>query len=210
VNDSPSDHWSGVYRRRDAQQVSWYRAHLETSLRLLRKHGLTASSRVIDVGGGASTLVDDLLASGLERVTVLDLADDALAVARARLGPNAGRVDWIVGDVTAVPLPSAAFDFWHDRAVLHFLTEDRAARAYASAASRTVKPGGIAVVSGFAPEGPTKCSGLVVARRSSEDIAEVLGASFELIDQATESHRTPAGNEQPFVYAVLRRREVRG
>ena len=186
--------------------MSWYRPHLDASLRLLQKHGLTASSSLIDVGGGASTLVDDLLAGGLERMTVLDLADEALDVARTRLGPHAGRVDWIVGDVTTAPLPSAMFDFWHDRAVLHFLTDDSAARAYAVAASRAIKPGGIAVVSGFAPDGPAKCSGLVVARRSANDIAAVLGSSFELIDEAREFHRTPRRSEQPFAYAVLRRR----
>jgi SAM-dependent methyltransferase len=205
MGDETQPHWESVYRRRAADEVSWYRPHLDLSLELLRMHGLGAGSRVLDVGGGASTLVDDLLEAGVADVHVLDLSEAALAVARERLGGRAARVRWIVGDITNVALAPAAYTHWHDRAVLHFLTGEEQARAYAQQAARAIAPGGVAVIGGFAPDGPERCSGLMVARRSAEDIAALMGESFELIDSRHEVHRTPGGNEQAFAWAVLRR-----
>jgi SAM-dependent methyltransferase len=206
THESQPQHWRQVYQTRDAEAVSWYRPRLEVSLDLLRRCGLDAGSRVIDVGGGASTLVDDLLATGVAAVTVVDLADQALAIARERLGPASGRVNWIAGDITRLSLPAGSFSHWHDRAVLHFLTEDDPAEAYARQAAHALAEGGHAVIGGFAPDGPRQCSGLPVARRSPDQIAALLAPSFELIDTRLEHHRTPAGAEQAFNYAVLRRR----
>lgn len=200
-----STHWESVYLQKSSTAVSWYRDHLDVSLRLLTQSGLDASSRVIDVGGGASTLVDDLLDLGVDAVTVLDLSAASLQVAQARLGARAERVAWLTGDAARIALPEASFTHWHDRAVMHFLTDVQDVRAYAEQAARAVAPGGHAVIGGFAPDGPERCSGLPVARRSAEDIAAALGPAFQLVSTAAEAHVTPGGNAQSFAYALLRR-----
>ncbi len=199
-------HWQNVYRTKRADSVSWYQPHLRLSLQLLMEAGLTASSRLIDVGGGASTLVDDLLERGLCNVSVLDVSDEALSLARRRLGERGKLVRWYVGDVLELALPPEGFDFWHDRAVLHFLSDPQDATRYVQIAARTLTAGGHAVIAGFAPEGPERCSGLQVARRSAEDIAALFAPAFTLVQQRTERHRTPSGLEQSFVYALLQRR----
>jgi SAM-dependent methyltransferase len=199
-------HWEAVYRQRASDEVSWYRPHLDLSLELLHVHGLDAGSRVLDVGGGASTLVDDLLDVGVAAIHVLDLSEAALAVARQRLGARAAQVRWIVGDITKLALAPASCSHWHDRAVLHFLTGEQQAPAYAQQAERAIASGGVAVIGGFAPEGPERCSGLTVARRSPDDIAALMGEAFALIDSRHEVHRTPGGSEQAFAWAVLRQR----
>lgn len=201
-------HWEDVYQRKPADTVSWFRPHLDMSLALLERAGLAPDSRVIDVGGGASTLVDDLLARGTERVTVLDLSAKALAVARTRLGERAGPVHWLAGDLVEIDLPPAGYDLWHDRAVLHFLTDPAAAERYAAVAAKAIRPGGSAVIGGFAPDGPEKCSGLLVARRSADDVAALLGPSFRLVEQNTERHETPAGNQQAFVWVRMLRTDA--
>lgn len=201
-----AQHWEEVYRLKDARSVSWFRAHLDDSLALLAQAGVNPDSRLIDVGGGASTLVDDLLDRGLTRICVLDLSEAALAVARQRLGTRAAGVDWRVGNITDVALPARAFTHWHDRAVLHFLTDPAALAAYARQAFHALQPSGHAIIGGFAPDGPERCSGLTVARRSADDIAAVMGEGFELIDARRQIHRTPGGAEQSFAYALLRRR----
>lgn len=198
-------HWQGVYRQKDARSVSWYQPHLRVSIDLLRQAGLNVHSRVIDVGGGASTLVDDLLAVGLSEITVLDLSADALQVAQARLGERASRVHWQAGNLLDVDLPQAGFDFWHDRAVLHFLTDGADTLRYAEQAARAVAPGGYAVIGGFGLDGPERCSGLPVARRSPGDTAELLAPAFRLLDQRSELHQTPDGRTQSFGYALLQR-----
>lgn len=198
-------HWSRVYATKSPDSVSWYRAHLEVALELLAHAGLGPQSRVIDVGGGASTLVDDLLARGVENVTVLDVAAEALAVSRARVGDRATSVRWIAADVLEVPLPAGGFDLWHDRAVLHFLSDPADTELYTQQASRAIASGGHAVISGFAPDGPERCSGLPVVRRSPQDIARLMGAGWSLVEQRTELHLTPGGNPQAFAYALLRR-----
>ena len=199
-------HWQNVYRTKRPDSVSWYQPHLQLSLQLLTEAGLTASSRLIDVGGGASTLVDDLLERGLCNVSVLDVSDEALSLARRRLGERGKLVRWYVGDVLELALPPEGFDFWHDRAVLHFLSDPEDAARYVQNAARTLTAGGHAVIAGFAPEGPERCSGLQVARRSAEDIAALFAPAFTLVQQRTERHRTPSGLEQSFVYALLQRR----
>lgn len=199
-------HWEDVYRRKDAHSVSWYRPHLEVSLHLLRETGLNPRSRLVDVGGGASTLVDDLLNLGLGDVTVLDFSVEALNVAKKRLGDRANSVHWLSGDLLAADFPEGRFDFWHDRAVLHFLTSEDDTRRYAEQAAHAVVPGGYAVIGGFAPDGPERCSGLPVARRSAIDVATLLAPDFELLTDRSELHRTPGEANQLFAYALLQRR----
>jgi SAM-dependent methyltransferase len=201
---SDQSHWQAVYRDKPADRVSWYAPHLAVSLRLLREAGLGPGSRLIDVGGGASTLVDDALTLGAH-VSVLDLAESALALSRSRLGERAAAVDWYVGDVRDVPLPPRAFDFWHDRAVLHFLTAAADAQRYAAQAAHAVRSGGRLLVAGFAPDGPERCSGLVVARRGVQELDALLAPAFQRENSEREQHRTPAGGEQAFLYALYRR-----
>lgn len=208
MGTGPSDrqvHWQHVYETKRTDAVSWYRPHLDVSLELLGLAGLSADTRLIDVGGGASTLVDDLLERGLRDITVLDVSAQALAIARERLGNPPASVTWLVADVLTVVLPEHAYDIWHDRAVFHFLTDPVDTAQYAAQAARAVRAGGHAVIGGFAPEGPERCSGLAVARRSAADVAAILAPSFRLLAQQAEVHFTPGGSEQKFSYAVLRR-----
>jgi SAM-dependent methyltransferase len=209
-NESPDRqaHWQQVYQTKASDAVSWYRPHLEVSLQLLEEAGMSAESRLIDVGGGASTLVDDLLARGLRDITVLDVSEQALALARQRLGDRQALVTWLAADALSVMLPEQAYDLWHDRAVFHFLTDPADAARYAAQAARAVRAGGHALIGGFAPDGPERCSGLPVARRSAEDIAAILAPSFRLLAQRAETHVTPGGSEQKFAYALLQRRSA--
>jgi SAM-dependent methyltransferase len=207
MDEMQGEHWDRVYRTKAVDGVSWYLPRLELSLALLKMVGLDANSRVIDIGGGASTLVDDLLAFPVAAVDVLDLSAAALGVSRARLGAHADGVAWHVGDVATIELPAAAYSHWHDRAVLHFLDGD-AARAYARQAARAIAPGGHAVIAGFSPEGPERCSGLPVVRRSPHDVAALLGDAFEMLYAQREEHATPGGARQAFAWTVLRRRDA--
>ena len=198
------EHWDAVYGRKAPQEVSWYRPHLDRSLEFIDRARLSPDAAIIDVGGGESTLVDDLLARGYRNVTVLDLSETAIARAQARLGRAAARVTWIVGDITRVELPEHRYDFWHDRAVFHFLIEDEARRRYVAAVRHALKPGGHIVVATFGPEGPERCSGLPVARYSPEGIHDQFGDQFTKIGSESELHQTPSGSEQEFVYCYCR------
>jgi SAM-dependent methyltransferase len=199
-----SEHWDKVYSAKGSEGVSWFQPHLERSLAFLRGSGLDSSAAIIDVGGGASTFADDLLAAGFHNLTVLDLSERALEVARARLGPLAAKVTWLAADVTQVELPPARYDFWHDRAVFHFLREPDARRRYVERVSRSVKPGGHVLLATFGPEGPERCSGLDVVRYDAEGLHAEFGAGFRKVSSATEVHRTPWGSEQQFVYCYCR------
>jgi ubiquinone/menaquinone biosynthesis C-methylase UbiE len=202
---SSATHWDQVYRSKRPEQVSWFRPHLELSIELLLKAGLNRSSRVIDVGGGASTLVDDLLDRGLESLAVLDVSAAALQVARDRLADRASRVRWIASDVARVQLDPGSIDLWHDRAALHFLTEPRDVDAYVRVACRAIAAGGHAVIGGFASDGPEQCSQLPVARRDPEQIAQLFAAQFKLVGARREMHSTPRGASQSFAYALLQK-----
>lgn len=202
---SRQQHWQNVYQTKAPDAVSWYRPHLEVSLALLERAGLSAGSRLIDIGGGASTLVDDLLARGPRHITVLDVSAEALAIARRRLGARECDVTWLAADVLDAGLEPGGFDLWHDRAVFHFLTDSADATRYAVQAAAAVRSGGFAVIGGFAPDGPEKCSGLPVARRSAEDIATIMGPAFRLVEKREQKHVTPGGAIQSFAYALLER-----
>ena len=198
-------HWEGVYASKSSDSVSWFQPHAEQSLRLIRATGLPLSASIIDVGGGASTLVDDLLSDGYSNLSVLDLSGAALAVAKARLHAQAAKVQWLEADITKVDLPEAAYDVWHDRAVFHFLTDPVDRQAYVNTVLRAVKPGGHVIVATFADDGPTKCSGLPVMRYSADALHAEFGAPFILEKHEREEHHTPAGAVQKFVYCYCRR-----
>lgn len=197
-------HWDGVYGRKSPTEVSWYRSHLERSAAFVERAKLDATSAIIDVGGGASTLVDDLLARGHSNLTVLDISSTSLEVAKKRLGERAAAVKWVVGDITRVDLPENTYDFWHDRAVFHFLRDLEERRRYVEAVLRAVRPGGHVVVATFGPEGPTRCSGLEVNRYSADELHAEFGGEFAKVDSATEIHEKPDGGEQQFVYCFCR------
>lgn len=197
-------HWNQVYTTKASNTLSWYQRSPERSLAFIRRHANPAQ-RVVDIGGGTSMLVDALLDAGYHRPVVLDLAAAALGEARQRLGPRAAEVEWIVADVTQAPVLPAV-DLWHDRAVLHFLTEQADQRAYAALAARTLRPGGAIVIATFALDGPERCSGLPVQRHDGASVTRLLGAEFEPIEEDREVHRTPGGAEQRFSWTVLRRR----
>lgn len=198
-------HWEHVYLTKAADQVSWYRPHLDVSLELLAKAGLNVDSRVIDVGGGASTLVDDLLDRGTKSITVVDLSPASLALARQRLGERAAEVRWIAEDITKLAVADESFDLWHDRAALHFLVAQEASRAYVRIATHAIARGGHAVIGCFAADGPERCSGLPVARRDPADVAALFGEEFSLVASRRELHFTPSGAPQSFAYVLLKK-----
>ena len=199
------EHWEQVYTTRSVQSVSWFQPHARQSIELIAATGVGKDARIIDVGGGASTLVDDLLAQGHGQVTVLDLSEAALAASRTRLGDRAASVDWRVGDITTIDLPRHAYDVWHDRAVFHFLTSPRERQAYIDAVLRAVRPGGHVIVATFAEDGPEKCSGLPVRRYSADGLHAEFGAPFTLLQQEREEHHTPFGTVQSFIYCLCRK-----
>lgn len=198
-----ADHWQHVYKTKRADEVSWYQPHLETSLRLIRATA-AGGEPILDVGGGASTLVDDLLTAGYSDVTVLDVSSEALNAARERLGPRASALTWIVDDVIRVQLPRHRFSVWHDRAVFHFLTDAEDRRRYVEQVRHALAPGGHVIVATFGPSGPARCSGLPTARYDAAGLHAEFGSDFVLVDQRVEAHRTPLGVEQQFVYCVGR------
>lgn len=198
------DHWESVYARNPPDRVSWFRPHLESSLALIQEAALAPSAAIVDIGGGASTLVDDLLARGYQNLAVLDIAQPAIDHVRRRLGAAATRVHWIQGDVLTVTLAPAAYDLWHDRALFHFLTapEDRA--AYILQLTRSLRPGAHIVLSTFSLEGPPRCSGLPVVRYDAASLARELGPRFQLVCSSSEIHETPSGNQQHFLLCHFR------
>ena len=197
-------HWDSVYGRKRADEVSWFQREPAISLDLIRRAAPETSARIIDVGGGASRLVDALSRTGYSDLTVLDLSPTALAQARARLGDAAGRVCWLEVDVLNAKLPDAQFDLWHDRAVFHFLTSPSDRDAYLAQVRRAVRPGGHLLVATFAEDGPTKCSGLPVARYSADALHSEFGGAFQLVESTREQHVTPSGTVQSFVYCLCR------
>ena len=182
------NHWESIYASKAPESLSWYQAHADDSLQLLQAAGLPLDAAIIDVGGGASTLVDDLLKLGYQRITVLDLSGTALVVNRERLGARAAAVQWLEADILTATLPDHAYDVWHVRALLQAL-----------------KPGGTLLLATFAEDGPATCSGLPVVRYSPERLQETLGTAFSLLGYELFSHRTPGGAEQHFLSCRFQR-----
>lgn len=205
-NSAMSDkaHWESIYTTRGPKNVSWYQETPEVSLRMIRAAGLNGAS-LIDVGSGASTLVDHLVKEPLRKISILDLSAAALETAQKRLGTTAERVNWIQGDITSVELPQKAFDIWHDRAVFHFLTDPTSRASYKQRLLSSLAPKGQLVIATFSKDGPLKCSGLEVVRYSLESLATEMGDGFRLIETASETHRTPYETTQSFVYCRLQK-----
>jgi len=197
-------HWENVYASKAPDAVSWYRPHLETSLELIEKVAKAHSTSIIDVGGGESTLVDDLLAHEYSNLSVLDVSQTAIEVTKRRLGHAAERVHWIIGDITNTELSPSSYDLWHDRAVFHFLRSVNERAAYVRQVAKAVRPGGHVLVSTFGPEGPTKCSGLEVVRYDAESLHAEFGVHFRLLESLKELHKTPFGTIQQFLYCLCR------
>lgn len=200
-------HWEGVYRDRDPEQVSWYQEDPAESLRLIESTGLPLSSRIVDVGGGASRLTDCLLERGYTNLTVLDLSAKALAHAGARLGDRSGEVTWVEGDVTEHRW-GVEFDLWHDRAVFHFLCDEADRARYVARLESAVPTVGHVIIATFGLDGPEQCSGLPIERYGPESLSQALGPGFQAITFVEEVHRTPAGGEQHFLYGHFRRSGV--
>lgn len=198
-------HWENVYHTKGRDEVSWYREHLDMSLRMIAGTAVAHDAAIIDVGGGNSTLVDDLLERGFADVTVLDISAKALNDSKRRLESKADQVNWIVADVTVNPILENRYDLWHDRAVFHFLTSEYDRRQYVELVDRSLEPGGHIIVASFDLDGPSKCSGLDVVRYSPEALNDELGESFRLIESVNETHQTPFGTTQDFVYCYFRK-----
>lgn len=201
----PKEHWESVYSSKPTDGVSWFQAHADQSLRLIRDTGVPLPAAIIDVGGGASTLVDDLLGNGYSNLAVLDLSATALSAAKARRGASSSGVHWLEADVIHADLAVHAYDVWHDRAVFHFLTTQQERSAYVRQVLRSVRPGGHVIVATFAEDGPTQCSGLPVMRYRPDQLHAEFGEPFTLLRHEQEEHHTPSGTVQKFVYCYCRK-----
>jgi SAM-dependent methyltransferase len=197
-------HWEHIYETKAPTQVSWYQEHAQFSLQYIRNTRIQKTDAIIDVGGGASTLVDDLIADGYQDISILDVSAVALQLARGRLGTHAVDVTWIETDITQADLPEQAYDLWHDRAVFHFLTQPADRQRYIDTVRHAVRVGGHIILATFAPDGPERCSGLNVMRYTPESLHREFGKDFEVVDSARETHHTPFGTEQKFIYCYCR------
>lgn len=198
-------HWENVYQSKLATEVSWYRDHLENSLQTIVNTQVDKTASIIDVGGGTSTLVDDLLAEGFENISVLDISSKAMEESQKRLGDGAKQIDWIISDITTAGLPEIYYDVWHDRAVFHFFTDAQDRLKYVEMVKRSLKIGGHLIVATFGENGPQKCSGLDVLRYSPVSMQKEFGDAFQLIYSINETHQTPFGTTQEFIYCYFRK-----
>jgi len=198
-------HWQRIYTTKAETEVSWFEASPEASLAALARAGADPSSAIIDVGGGASRLVDRLVSDGYADVTVLDVSSAAIETAKARLAGAATKVHWLVADATQWT-PVREYDVWHDRAAFHFLVDAADQAAYVERLRRALRHDGAAVIATFAPDGPERCSGLAVARHDAASLSIVLGPGFELVDERRYEHKTPKGATQAFQFSIFRRR----
>ena len=200
--DDRAKQWNSTYTDRGATGVSWFQAVPTPSLRMIDVLGIAPAARVIDVGGGAASLVDHLVALGFTDLTVLDISAVALTAARARVGEQAS-VSWVHEDVLAWR-PQQRFDLWHDRAVFHFLVDPAGQQRYLATLRAALAPAAAVIIATFAPDGPDHCSGLPVARYSAEDLTALLGDAFTVVETFCEEHITPTGALQPFTWIAAR------
>jgi len=193
-------HWEDIYGTKTPAEMSWFRPHLETSLALIERVASDRSASIIDVGGGESTLVDDLIGRGYCNVTVMDISPTAIEHTKKRLGLASQQVTWLVADITQACLRAHSYDVWHDRAVFHFLKEPAQRLAYVRQVASAAKQGGHVIVGTFGPEGPDKCSGLDVMRYDADSLHAEFGSRFRLVESSKELHHTPFGTTQQFLY----------
>jgi len=197
-------HWKDVYQNKDSKRVSWFQEHAETSLKIIQQHVNDKQAHIIDIGAGASTLVDDLLASGYKNIDVLDISEEALSITKKRLGNQQKQINWHSANILDVSLPRHQYDFWHDRAVFHFLTNEDDREKYVRQLMKALKPGGKVVISTFGPDGPLKCSGLPIVRYDHDSLHDEFGSAFTLLEHGKEDHLTPDGSIQKFIYCYCR------
>jgi ubiquinone/menaquinone biosynthesis C-methylase UbiE len=199
-------HWENVYQTKNSNSVSWFSPHLSLSLQIILETHIDKNSPVIDVGGGAANLVDDLLQEGFHDITVLDISEESLEISKKRLGPAADKVRWLASDITAAQLPKNHYGFWHDRAVFHFLVTPEDREKYKQILKQALKSQGYVMIATFSLDnGPTKCSGLEVMRYNSDTLTKELGHEFKLMSHHKELHKTPSGTTQEFVYCLFQK-----
>ena len=199
------NHWGEIYKSKSPGEVSWYQPRLATSLGLILESGIAQSAEIIDIGGGASTLADDLFKRGYEHITVLDISSEAIQRSKIRLGQQAKKISWVEKDIFKADFSEKSFDLWHDCALFHFLTQSHDRWNYVALANKVLKPGGCLIVATFGPGGPTQCSGLDTVRYSPESLHQEFDGNFELKKSLIEKHHTPGGKPQEFVYCLFRK-----
>lgn len=204
IEEARKRHWQQVYKTKDARLVGWYAPRLETSLAYISRYA-APDTPVYDIGGGASTLADDLLEAGYKNITVLDISEAALLVAQKRLGAAAGNINWITGDIIRLALPPQSCALWHDRAVFHFLADEQDKKRYVTAMEHALRPGGHIIIATFGPDGPKECSGLPTVRYDANALAETFGQNFALCESQFATHATPFQTKQQFQYACFKR-----
>lgn len=205
MDQARQGHWERVYAEKPPQTVSWFQEDPAPSLEMIAAAGAGPAARVIDVGAGASILVDRLAALDYRHLTALDISSRVLDLARARLGDGGNAVTWLTRDVTAWTPDVGAYDLWHDRAVFHFLTAAEGRAAYIRALQTGLTPGGWLVIATFAPTGPESCSGLPVQRYSADELQSTLGPAFQLRRHSAQTHLTPLGRPQAFTWCLFQR-----
>lgn len=201
-----SEHWNKVYKTKKATQVSWFQEHAETSLKLIKKYVKNKDAHIIDIGAGASTLVDDLIAENYTNIDLLDISEEALSATKNRNNTYShdSKLGWHYGDVLDYQLAFQHYDIWHDRAVFHFLTDPADQQKYILQVLHALKPGGTVIISTFGPQGPLKCSGLPIVRYDHQTLHKTFGQAFELLEHGEDDHLTPAGAIQKFIYCCCR------
>ena len=197
-------HWQSIYNEKDVTQVSWFQEHADTSLRIIQQYENNKNATIIDIGAGASPLVDDLLEAGYAKIEVLDISSQALAIAQKRLGDKQQKIIWRSVDILKAKLPAQSYDVWHDRAVFHFLTNEADRTRYVEQVCHALKPNGKIIISTFGPDGPLKCSGLPIVRYDHDSLHSEFGSGFKLIEHGQEDHLTPDGSVQKFIYCFCK------
>lgn len=199
-------HWESIYQNKKADEVSWFQVHSSTSLAVIRQHIQNKDAKIIDVGAGASVLVDDLIAAGFKNIDLLDISQSSLSVTKERLKYKhlEDTVNYLVGDILNIDLPDKHYDVWHDRAVFHFLTKAEQQQRYIQQCFKALKPNGKVIISTFGPEGPLQCSGLPIVRYNHNALHQTFGPAFQLIEHGEEDHITPSGSTQKFIYCFCK------